>query len=100
MQVDMGWSKESANPQWKGGEVSGLIVPDSKHKMRLVSDSPAPGLEPSMLPSPADTPNNHLMYALQWFFFAMAAAVIYVLALRGRQRKAAGAAPPPSTPAP
>ena len=100
MQVDMGWSKESANPAWKGGAVSGLIVPDRKHVMRLVSDQAALGLEPSKLPSPADTPNNHMMYALQWFFFAMAAAVIYVLALRGRQRKAAGAAPPPSTPAP
>jgi surfeit locus 1 family protein len=26
--------------------------------------------------------NNHLLYAGQWFFFALAAAVIYVLALR------------------
>ena len=84
MQVDMGWSKDSANPRWGGGEVSGLIVPDRKHVMRLVADSPAPGLEPSKLPSPADMPNNHMLYALQWFFFAIAAAVIYVLALRGR----------------
>ena len=102
MQVDMGWSKESANPQWKGGAVSGLIVPDRKHVMRLVSDSPAPGLEASKLPSPADTPNNHMLYALQWFFFAAAAAVIFVLALRSRQRKAAGAAAdaPPASPSP
>ena len=101
MQVDMGWSKQSASPQWRGGEVSGLIVPDRKHVMRLVSDSPAPGLEPSKLPSPADMPNNHMMYALQWFFFAIAAAAIYVLALRGRQRKADNAAvDPPASPLP
>lgn len=105
MQVDIGWSKDSANPQWGGGEVTGLIVPDRKHIMRLVSDSPAPGLEPSKLPSPADMPNNHMLYALQWFFFAIAASVIYVLALRGRQRKAAGApaameSPPTSPPTP
>lgn len=97
MQVDMGWSKESANPQWGGGEVSGLIVPDRKHVMRLVSDKPAPGLEASKQPSPADTPNNHMLYALQWFFFALAAAAIYVLALRSRQRKAAGALEPPAS---
>jgi surfeit locus 1 family protein len=94
MQVDVGWSRSSANPAWKGGAVSGLIVPDRKHVIRLVADQAAPGLEPSKRPSPADTPNNHLMYALQWFFFALAAAVIYVLALRSRQRKAAGGTPP------
>jgi surfeit locus 1 family protein len=32
-------------------------------------------------------PNNHLLYAIQWFFFALAAAVIYVLALRRRTQQ-------------
>lgn len=105
MQVDMGWSKESANPAWKGGAVSGLIVPDRQHVIRLVSDEAAPGLEQSKRPSPADMPNNHLMYAMQWFFFALTAAFIYVLALRSRQRKVAEgtepsphASPPPPSP--
>jgi surfeit locus 1 family protein len=31
-------------------------------------------------------PNNHLMYAGQWFFFALTALVIYVLALRKKRR--------------
>ena len=97
MQVDMGWSKASANPAWPGGAVSGLIVPDRKHVMRLVADRAAPGLEPSKLPAPADLPNNHMLYALQWFFFALAAAVIYVLALRRRQRAPGDAPPPPAT---
>ena len=88
MQVDMGWSKSSAPPAgWRGGEVSGTIAPDSTHRMRLVSELPAPGLQPSAPPSPALTPNNHLLYAIQWFFFAAAAAVIYLLALRRRQRQ-------------
>jgi hypothetical protein len=86
MQVDMGWSKSSAPPAgWKGGPVSGVIAPDRMHKIRLVSAQPAPGLVPSARPSPEATPNNHLLYAIQWFFFAAAAAVIYVLALRKRQ---------------
>jgi cytochrome oxidase assembly protein ShyY1 len=38
------------------------------------------------VPSPDSIPNNHLSYAIQWFLFAAAAALIYVLALRLRQR--------------
>ena len=86
MQVDMGWSKLSAAPAgWKGGPVSGIIAPDRQHEIRLVSATAAPGLVPSAPPSPEALPNNHLMYAIQWFFFAATAAVIYVLALRKRQ---------------
>jgi cytochrome oxidase assembly protein ShyY1 len=96
MQVDMGWSKESAAPTWRGGPVNGLIVPDRKHVIRLVSDVAAPGLQASQMPTPDDTPNNHLLYALQWFFFAAAAAVIYALALRKRQRKPDSAPAPPA----
>lgn len=85
MQVDIGWSTSSEPPAWRGGEVAGLIVPDRDHRIRLVSAIAAPGLQPSAPPSPDSVPNNHLMYAIQWFFFAGAAAVIYVLALRRRQ---------------
>jgi cytochrome oxidase assembly protein ShyY1 len=87
MQVDVGWSKSPDPPQWRGGEVSGIIVPDRKHRIRLVSAAPAAGLERSAARSPADTPNNHLLYAIQWFFFAASALVIYALALRRRQRE-------------
>ena len=98
MQVDAGWSRESKAPEWKGGAVSGLIVSDREHRIRLVSDTAAPGLEPSAPPSPADTPNNHKLYAVQWFFFALAAAIIYILALRRRRRDIGkvDAAPPPA----
>ena len=90
MQVDMGWGSSTAAPEWRGGEVSGIIVPDRQHRIRLIADRAAPGLQPSSAPSPEDLPNNHLMYAFQWFFFALVAAIIYLLALRRRQAEAAG----------
>jgi cytochrome oxidase assembly protein ShyY1 len=92
MQADMGWSVGHQPPAWRGGEVSGVIAPDREHRIRLVSEAPAPSLEPSARPNPEDHPNNHLMYAFQWFFFALVAAIIYVLALRRRQN-VAGEAP-------
>jgi cytochrome oxidase assembly protein ShyY1 len=86
MQVDMGWSKSSADPAgWRGGKVGGIIAPDKDHRIRLVSSQAAPGLQPSAAPAPELTPNNHLYYAIQWFFFAFAAALIYWLALRKRR---------------
>ena len=85
MSVDAGWSKDpNAKSSWTGGTVSGLIAPDRKATLRLVSDAGLGGLAASAPPSPDSIPNNHLFYAAQWFFFAAAALVIYVLALRKR----------------
>lgn len=85
MVVDAGWSKDpNAKSSWTGGVVSGVIAPDRKAKLRLVSREGLGGLQASAPPSPASIPNNHLFYAVQWFFFAAAALVIYVLALRKR----------------
>jgi hypothetical protein len=101
MQVDMGWSNSSAPPAtFKGGKVSGIIERDKDHRIRLVSARAATGLMPSAPPSPESIPNNHLVYALQWFFFALAAAVIYVLALRHRQRRRAPSSGPKVAPPP
>ena len=87
MAVELGWSKNpNAGREYKGGLVSGVIAPDSVSRMRLVAAEPGPGLMASAPPSPASIPNNHLSYAIQWFLFAAAAALIYVLALRLRQR--------------
>jgi surfeit locus 1 family protein len=93
MQVDMGWSRDPANPAWTGGAVSGTVAPDTKHIIRLISATPAPGLQPSLAPNPQDIPNNHLAYAVQWFLFAGVAALIYWLALR---RRTASARTPPA----
>lgn len=76
----------SANPQpvaWSGGEVAGFIGAAGKG-VRLVASPPVAGLAPMAPPDPKDLPNNHLAYAGQWFFFALTALVIYILALRRR----------------
>lgn len=85
MSVEVGWSANpNATVNWNGGPVSGVIGPDRVSRMRLVADSAPPGLERAAPPSIRDIPNNHLSYAIQWFFFALIALVIYALALRKR----------------
>ncbi len=80
MQVDIGWSRDPAQPAWQGGGVSGLLTTDRESRLRLVARTAAPGLVPSRQPSPSDLPNNHFAYAIQWFLFAAIAALIYMLA--------------------
>jgi surfeit locus 1 family protein len=88
MPVELGWSKNpNAGHDYKGGLVSGIIAPDSKSRMRLVAAEPGPGLMASAPPSLDSIPNNHLSYAVQWFAFAAAAALIYVLALKQREAR-------------
>jgi cytochrome oxidase assembly protein ShyY1 len=90
MAVELGWSKNpNAGAGWKGGEVSGTIAPDRKSRMRLVSATGLGGLEPGKPPSTDTIPNNHRSYAVQWFLFAVLAALIYGLALRKRWRQEA-----------
>ena len=90
MAVELGWSKDpNAGASWKGGDVSGIIAPDRKTRMRLVSSTGLAGLEPGKPPSTETIPNNHLSYAIQWFLFAGIAALIYGLALRKRWRQEA-----------
>ncbi len=85
--VELGWSKNpAAGRDYKGGLVSGVIAPDKVATMRLVAAEPGPGLMASAPPSPATIRNNHLMYAITWFLFAIFAPVIYIIALRQRLR--------------
>ena len=98
--VDMGTAEDFTPPKWKGGTVQGTIVPGPEQptlverltgnampaRAMLVADVPAPGLHPSAVPSAADTPNNHLAYAVQWFLFAAIALIIYIIAVRRRLR--------------
>ena len=89
LQADMGWSTSATPPQgWAGGRVTGTITEDRAHRILLVADTPAPGLQPSLPPSPQEIPNNHRAYAVQWFLFAGVAAIIYALALRRKGRGA------------
>jgi surfeit locus 1 family protein len=83
--ISLGWSPRPENPMWTGGEIAGVIAPDTNAHIKLIATNPPQGLEPLALPSVDSIPNNHLIYAIQWFFFATAAAVIFVLALRRKQ---------------
>ena len=68
---------------WRGGPVTGIVASAGKG-VRLVAAPAQAGLAPLAAPDPANIPNNHLSYAVQWFAFAATALVIYVLALRRR----------------
>ena len=88
MSVEVGWSKDpNAQFRWDGGPVSGVIAPDRRTMMRLVAASAAPGLQQSASPSTSGISNNHRLYAVQWFSFAVIALIIYALALRQRWKK-------------
>ena len=97
--IDVGVSQNPGiKPRWPGGVARGMITTEPDHTSMiarllgggavlgpmLVADTPAPGLRTSAKPSPDTVPNNHVSYAVQWFLFAAAALVIYVLALRKR----------------
>jgi surfeit locus 1 family protein len=83
-QVVIGWSRDLALRQWSGGTVSGWIAPGAEDSVRLIADPPLAGLEANARPDPANVPNNHWSYAIQWFLFALTALVIYGIALRRR----------------
>lgn len=82
--VAIGWSERPVSPEWAGGPVNGIVAPDNVQLIKLVATDKVEGLQQLSLPSPEQIPNNHLLYAIQWFIFATAAAIIYVLALRKR----------------
>ena len=87
MSVELGWSKNpNERVQWRGGLVSGIIVPDAVSRMRLVAATPLPGVQPSAVPAPTVkiTPERNRGYAMTWFGLAVAALVVYALALRKR----------------
>ncbi|MHA4837301.1 SURF1 family protein [Sphingopyxis sp. MSC1_008] len=98
--VDVGIADDFTPPEWKGGTVQGTIVPGPEQptvmeramgkavpaRAMLIADAPVAGLRASAVPPADNTPNNHLAYAVQWFLFAAAALVIYILAVRRRLR--------------
>ncbi len=94
MSVEVGWSKNpNVRIAWPGGPVSGIIVPDKRTRMRLVAATAPPGLEPSRPPSVESvspiTPAGHRMYAATWFALALAALIIYSIAIVKRGRSGA-----------
>lgn len=99
--VDVGVSADADAPAWTGGPVRGRLTwgPSSQPLVArlfatppaptpmIVSEVPAPGLKAAAQPNPADIPNNHLSYAVQWFLFAAIALVVYGVALWQRAKK-------------
>lgn len=89
-EVALGWSLPVQEVQWSGGPVRGIIGAGGTFGGVLQLSPPAAGLKPLEPLDPAEasppTPEGHLAYAGQWFFFALTAVVIYVLALRRRWR--------------
>lgn len=85
-------------PQWTGGQIEGWISQEPDHRAllsriggqapplrpMLIARIAPPGMKAAAPPNVADVPNNHLAYAVQWFFFAAIAVIIYGLALRRR----------------
>jgi len=85
--VQAGWSQSPQAPEWTGGAVQGFIAPYNQGGgARLVASPPLGGLQANAAPDPEELPNNHMAYAVQWFFFAATALVIYLLALLRRGR--------------
>lgn len=90
--------RPDAKPDWTGGQIAGWISEEPDHRAlisriggkatplrpMLIARTAPTGMKASAPPSAADVPNNHLAYAVQWFFFAAIAIVIYILALRRR----------------
>jgi surfeit locus 1 family protein len=107
--ADIGLAEDPQyRPTWTGGMVEGVITLEPVEgglwasltgtapvpRPMLVATNPPPGLMASAAPDPSGIANNHIAYAVQWFLFAIAAAVIYVLAVRLRWKKAQDAATP------
>ena len=98
MLVQLGTTRDpNFRSTWRGGPVGGYIAhaPNGQSligslfrrqetPLMLVADTPPPGLARNGEPDFDSVPNNHLAYAVQWFFFAAIATVIYLLALRRR----------------
>ncbi|WP_176592070.1 SURF1 family protein [Sphingobium sp. EM0848] len=91
-------ARPDAKPQWGGGQMRGWIGEEPDHRSllsrisgkalplrpMLIAGEGVPGLKPLAPPAAADVPNNHLAYAVQWFFFAAIAVIIYLLAVARR----------------
>lgn len=90
LEINAGWSAHFEPVTFPAfdGPAEGRLVLAPAGDWLLVAASGMPAaaasapLTPSAPPTPETIPNNHLLYALQWFSFAAILAVIYGLWLR------------------
>lgn len=88
--VDIGWSRDPAALDSVDAEArfAGLLSSGQEDiGMVLIADAALPPLAPSAPPNPEEIPDNHLLYAGQWFLFAGIALIIYAISLWGRRRR-------------
>jgi len=83
--VAVGWSRRPEPPDWDGGAITGIITRHGPAGIKLVATVDVEGFKRLAEPSRDAIPNNHLLYAIQWFIFAFAAAVIFIFAARQKQ---------------
>jgi len=87
IRVNVGWSARLDNavsPSLDGIVAGRLGAVGVDGPIVLTSATAAPPLIPSAPASIESIPNNHRLYAVQWFFFAALAGLIYWLALNRR----------------
>ena len=87
LRVNAGWATrpDAVRRLSLRGTIAGrLSLVEADGPVTLTAATAVPPLVPSQPPGPETIANNHRLYAWQWFFFAIAAAVIYLLALRRR----------------
>ncbi len=87
LRVNAGWAArpDAARRLSLSGIVAGRLgAVELEGPVILTAATAAPPLAPSAPATIESIPNNHRLYAWQWFFFAAAAALIYLLALRRR----------------
>jgi hypothetical protein len=84
LKIVVGWSRSPTALARVRTEGRLEATSNAVNRQLLTLRTPLPPLEAAAPPDITEIPDNHLMYAIQWFFFALAAAVIYVIALRRR----------------
>ena len=88
LRINAGWAgrPDAVRLLSLNGIVAGrLSVVGEDGPILLTAATATPPLVPSAPASIETIPDNHRLYAWQWFFFAAAALVIYLLALRKRR---------------
>lgn len=89
LRINAGWADrpDAVRRLTLTGIVAGrLSLVGADGPITLTAATAAPPLSPSQAPGLDNIPNNHRFYAVQWFAFALIAAIIYLLALRKRNR--------------
>lgn len=88
--VVAGWNQrpDLTTPVTVDTRFEGLIIDrpygdaPGRPQYMVIPHTAVPPLAPSLTPAPADLPDNHLSYAIQWFSFATILMVIYGIWLR------------------